>query len=313
MRTALIISLVAAISACSGNSANDLKKQSAPDVRATSYPAWYLAKRIGGGRLKPTLLLDEGQEPSHFNPTGEQIADLAQADLILVHGNGYEQWLKTATLPASKVVETARDIPMIQTEGPTHSHGKGGEHSHAGVDPRTWTNPENLRIQAKNVHAALVQADPPGKPIYDAQLGAVERNIDACNEQLAPVLAKAKERQLFSAHPSFNYLAKSADLAIEGHDLAADTPPTELAPDHALSTAKPGALLLWDTTPSAAVREALPSVQHVTLHPLDRPHEGSYDYFAQCRLNAHMLDRAIAASAPASDTDATDPEGVETP
>lgn len=285
----------------------------APDVRATSYPVWYLAKRIGAPRMTPTLVLADGADPATWQPDGDVVADLAEADLILVNGNGYESWVKTATLPTAKVVDASAGIEGIAIEGPTHSHGAAGEHSHSGTDPRVWMDPERLRQQARNVHAALVKADPAGQRVYDAQLGAVERNVDDLVAELDPVLAQVKERPVVAAHPSYTYLAARGGFELPVVDLDPEQPPTPEQVASITASHGPGTLLLWDAAPAKPVQAALPDFNHVALDPLTAPRGGSYDAFGQARLNVFALKKALEAPyPPLSDTDApTDGQGTE--
>lgn len=309
MRILTLTALVVGLAACTGTTPGSGGSGSnVPDVKATSYPVWYLATRIAAPRLKPELVLAEGEDPETWQPSGEQVAALADADLILVNGAGYESWLKTATLPAGKVVDTSSGLSLLEIDGPTHSHGVAGEHSHTGTDPRFFVDPERYRAQAKLVHAALVQADPGGQRIYDAQLGAVERNVDDLVAELDPILASAKTRSFRAAHPSFTYLADRGGLQIPLVDPAA--PPTE--------DVAPGTILLWDRLPTAEERKAMPAFQHEVLDPLTLPRAGKYDYFSQARLNGYTLKKAIETPIPAADTDAptvdTDaPPPTETP
>ena len=77
------------------------------------------------------------------------------ADLILVNGATYAKWLKTASLPKSKMVDTSRSFAADYIEikdDAVHSHGPEGEHSHAGTAFTTWLD---LRQAARQAEAVL--------------------------------------------------------------------------------------------------------------------------------------------------------------
>jgi len=291
--------------ACSGSTGGSSAQESGPPtVQATSYPVWYAAKRIGAPRTKPDIILPAGQDAATWQPSGEVVASLSEADLILINGAGFEGWIKTATLPTAKVVDASKGVSTVEIEGPTHSHAGSAEHSHTGVDPHIWADPERFLQQARNVHAALVQADPAGQKIYDGQLGAVERNVKDLVAELDPVLERLKLRPKVANHPTFTYLADRGGFEIPVVDLDPTQAPSPEQVTALTEAYEPGTLLLWEAVPTAQAREALPDFQHVVLDPLEGPRGDSYDYFAQSRLNVATLDKALRQPMPESDTDA---------
>ena len=104
-------------------------------VTTTAHPVAYLVQRIGGDQVEHSLLLDVEASADSWNPSPEQIVVLAEQDLIVSSGGGYEKWTERVSIPEDKWIDTSRGITLIKTEGETHSHGKGGEHSHAVADP----------------------------------------------------------------------------------------------------------------------------------------------------------------------------------
>lgn len=258
-------------------------------VSTLSYPADWLVARLGGDRVTTTCVLPAGEDAPFWNPPAEVIAGLASADLIVKSGASYEKWTDTASLPAEKVIDASRGLSLIEIEGVTHSHGPGGEHSHAGVDPHVWSDPLLYLQQAEAIHAALVAASPDGAPTFDANLAALRAELEALDRELAEATAPAKAMALAANHPSFNYLARRYELTIETFHLDPEAAPAdaEVRKLEAWLAASGGsAVLIWESPPMDAVRAALPAgVRQVVVDPLEQPQDGVYDYLSQARAN----------------------------
>jgi zinc transport system substrate-binding protein len=266
------------------------------DVRALSFPAAWLAERVGDDRVRVTNVAPAGEDPPAWHPSPELVAGLADADVIVANGAGYEAWTSTASLPEAKVVRTADGLDLIRRQGVTHSHGRGGAHSHAGVDPHTWGDPLLLLEQARVLAGALTAVDPEGKATYDERLAALEGDLRAVDAELSAALAPAKGRRLAASHPAFDYLARryGLDLTSFGLDPSESASPAARAEVEAWArTAGPEPILLWEAQPSAAAIASLPpGLQHVTLDPLEQPAaSGRYDWLAQERTNVAVLRR----------------------
>ena len=259
-------------------------------VAVSSFPAQYLVERIGGAVVKLDNVLPVGEDPPFWSPSGDVVAGVQQAELIVANGAGFEKWMETATLPADKVVDSAGPVQLIRIQGETHSHGKGGEHSHAGIDPHTWSDPLAYLQQAEVVHAALVAARPGDKATFDANLSALAKDLQDLDRALADATAPGKGMKLAANHPAFNYLARRYKLSIQSFDFDPEVPPTGVARgefvDWADGVDKPPHLL-WESAPEDAVRRAFPAgTLHVNLDPLEQPPDGAdYDYLAQAHKN----------------------------
>ena len=129
MRPLLLAPLILLL-ACAGGPAPvadpppDAPAASAPlDVRALSFPAGWLVRRVGGERVAVTEVTPPGEDPPFWQPTGEVVAALGSASLLVANGAGYEAWTTTASLPAGRLVATADGLDLVTVAGATHSHG----------------------------------------------------------------------------------------------------------------------------------------------------------------------------------------------
>jgi len=177
----------------------------------------------------------------------------------------------------------------IPTETVTHSHGEGGEHSHAGVASYVWLDFEQAAAQATSLAARLVRAFP------DAA-DAIDERRDAVLAELAELDAVAKDAGplpvMIAAHPRYQYFARAYGAYISAMDWEAGAAPSES--DLAALTAeaaKTGAkLFIWEADPGEAARASVEALglKSVVFPPLAaRPASG--DFVSQMRESLTAL------------------------
>ncbi len=265
-------------------------------VVTTSFPAHYLAQRIGGDHLELRNILPPGEDASHWRPDTELIANLTQADLIVANGLGFEGWMATATLPEDRLVYTAAGLRRIEIVGATHSHGAGGEHSHGTTDPHSWASPRDYAHQARVLTAALAAADPDHAVDYEHAAEVLTTELAALSAGYAAAFSHAGDTRMASSAAAYHYLAREVGASIRSFDLHPDEAPSEesLATFVRWSAEAHAPVLFWESPPEATVTAAFPEgVRHVLLDPLERPGEGGYDYLGQARANIAVLDALL--------------------
>lgn len=271
--------------ACSGETEPPVPAdESRPEVAATlkvvttDRPTQYLVERIGGDSVEAMCLLPDDAAADTWQPSGEVVAGLTAADLIVTNGAGYAAWMKTASLPVNKVVETSSGVDLLTIQGPSHSHGTEGEHSHAGVDPHTWMDPQTYLAQAGAVRAALTVHRPDRAAEFDARLALLEADLTMLDGELRSATADLAGVSMAQNHPAFGYLGRRYGLTIQNADLD----PTVPGHPHLHE-----AVVLWEAAPSDEVKATMADAQHVVLDPLESG--APYDYVAQARANVAVL------------------------
>jgi zinc transport system substrate-binding protein len=96
-------------------------------------------------------------------------------------------------------------------------------HGHAGLDPHIWLSPKLVKIQARTIMAALQEADPANRNVYEANFKAFMARIDQLDADLEKTLAGKKGLQFIVFHPAWGYFAHAYDIKqvpieVEGKD-----------------------------------------------------------------------------------------------
>jgi len=221
-------------------------------------PQKYFVQQIGKDLVDAHIMVLPGASPATYEPKPQQMVDIAEAKLYFAIGVPFENaWLeKIAAANADmQVVRTQQGIEKLamkahhhhdeeqaedQHEGEHHDGDAHGEdhhedehhdtdahgedhHEEAGLDPHIWVSPPLVKIQARNILAALREVDPENKSVYEANYKAFIAEIDKLDADLKNTFAGKQGLQFMVFHPAWGYFAHAYGLnqvpiEIEGKD-----------------------------------------------------------------------------------------------
>jgi len=163
-------------------------------------PQEYFAERIGGDRVEVQALVTPGSSPATYEPTPRQMATLSEAKLFFRIGVPFEN----AFVP--KIEGATEGLRIINTRAGITLRGN---------DPHIWLSPRLVKVQARTIAEALIEADPTGKGTYEENLAAFLKDLDALDTDLAEALAPVKGKTFMVFHPAWGYLADAYGLRQE--------------------------------------------------------------------------------------------------
>jgi zinc transport system substrate-binding protein len=108
------------------------------------------------------------------------------------------------------MVDMSRGMSLIEGEGEGSSEEHG--HSHQGGDPHVWVAPETVAVAARNIAAALEQADPVHASEYRANLRRFEAEIAELDRQIQDQLGPDRGKAFMVFHPTWGYFAHEYGL-----------------------------------------------------------------------------------------------------
>ena len=231
-------------------------------VYTVNYPLAYLAERIGGSEVEAVLPVPAGNDPAYWSPDAETVAAYQSADLILLNGAGYAQWVGRVTLPETRLVDTSvgfRDSLLPLDDGPVHTHGPEGEHSHTGYAFTTWLDPTLAIAHAAAIRDALGAARPERRGAFQSAFERLEADLRAVDERWSAVASTLDGEPLLFSHPVYQYLARRFALDAESVHWEPDSAPDEAqwqALD-ALLADHPARWMIWEAEPLPEVVERL--------------------------------------------------------
>jgi zinc transport system substrate-binding protein len=289
-RITLLALMLIGIAACSSEPAGEVPAEpvaSEPErlsVYTVNYPLTYFAERIGGDAADVTFPVPSNVGPGNWSPGPDVIAAYQAADLILLNGAGYAGWVGNATLPQAKLVDTTAAVndQLITVENAvTHSHGPGGEHSHAATASTTWLDPDIALAQARAVLEAMVRARPGEEAGFRERFSGLEADLVALGQSLEAVAALLGDRPVLFSHPVYQYLERRYEL----NGFSMHWEPYEMPTDsewnglRSVLNDHPATLMIWEGEPQPEIRERLAElgVESVVFAPTgNRPAEGGW-------------------------------------
>lgn len=186
-------------------------------VVATTTIVGDVVSQVGGDLINLSILLPTGTDPHGFTPTPQDIAKIAEADVVFSNGAGLEEFLddlidSAGAYEINTAVSEGVDFLESGQEGSAegeHEAENGDEEHMHDIDPHTWTDPNNVMIWVENISTKLSEIDPQNAETY--QSNAEKYNVELLEldrwirDQVAQI--PAGERNLVTDHQMFGYFS----------------------------------------------------------------------------------------------------------
>ena len=272
-----------ALLGCDDPSAPSRSSGSPPVVVASNHPLAFFVVRLARDRVEVRLPVPEGVDPDTWRPTGDDVAEMSGADLVVLNGAGYESWLDTASLPADRVLDSSSGFRdrYLPGEGGVHSHGPGGEHSHAGTATHTWLDPDLAILQVQAILERLSSIIPAEQDAMQSNFGVLRRELLARSAGLEQAVNARSTTPVLFSHPVYQYLQRRYRMNGAAVDWTPDVTPDEadIAELDDLVAGQPTRWFVWTSEPSPANRALLEArgIESVVFDPAGaRPTDGDY-------------------------------------
>lgn len=287
----------------------DAPEGGALNVVATTTIVGDVVSQVGGELISLTVLLPVGTDPHSFDPTPRDVAKVAEADVVFVNGGGLEAFLDTLIESAGaedNVLSVSEGIHFLDAAGEQdHSADASGDEDHYGVDPHTWTDPDNVMVWVGNIQAKLTEMDPPNADVYQANAAEFMAELQSLDlwirEQVA--LVPEPSRKFLADHSLFAYYAgaygfEQVGALIPGYSTLAEPSAQELAQiEDDIRTFGVRAILVgYTANPSLAERVSQDTgtqLVFVYTGSLSDPDGNAGTYIAYMRYNTSVIVDAL--------------------
>ena len=234
-----------------------------PKVVATTTFLADIAQNVAGDRLQVESLLPYGADPHSYQPIPQDVAKVANSDLLITNGVNYEHFLTTVLENAGgkrTIIEASAGLKVLDANG-----GQAG-------DPHLWMDPNNVIGYVNNIRDGLTKIDPAGADVYASNAQAYIAKLQALDswikEQVATI--PAGRRLLVTNHENLGYFAnrygfKIVGTVIPGFSSEAAPSAQQMAAliDQIKASGVPAVFL--DTTDSNTLADQVASDAHVTV------------------------------------------------
>jgi len=199
------IFLVFSISACGGN-ASPVGTVDSAILTSTTLLA-DITRNVAGDRVTVASLLPIGTDPHSYQPTPRDVARVADSELLIVNGAGYEHFIETLLENAGnekEVIEASAGISPREDAN--------------GIDPHMWLDPNNVIVYVENIREALTHYDPDGAAVYQSNADAYIAELKDLDTWIVKQVSQvpAEKRLLVTNHEALGYFAEQYDFTIAG-------------------------------------------------------------------------------------------------
>jgi ABC-type Zn uptake system ZnuABC Zn-binding protein ZnuA len=216
-RTTLFLVTVISLffSACGAGLPSNVESSGPLKVLAVESFLADIAQNVAGKRIKVDTLMPLGNDPHAYQPTPQDVARIAESQVLIINGAHFEEWLDETIQNAGGTQIIIEASAGLTSRKP--SANEALDPDHAG-DPHFWLDPTKAISYVENIRDGLAKADPEGADIYTtnaelyiANLVELDNWIMAQVSQIPP-----EKRLLVTNHESFGYFADRYGFEIAG-------------------------------------------------------------------------------------------------
>ncbi len=278
-------------------------------ILCSTYPIHLFTKAVAAGRagVAVSLMLPATLGcPHDYVLTPQDMARLAQADVLVINGLGLEEFLGAPIKrvnPKIRIVDSSAGITDLLAGDGHGPCGEGCEHEHGhghGVNPHLFASPRQAARLVMNIAEGLSAADPAGAETYRRNALTQAAALNRLADEIAAAGTRLRNHRIVQPHGVFDYLARDMGLEIvavlqpHGQDPSAAE---MLALAKAIRERQVGAIALEPQYPRAT-GQALAKETGVPLMTLDPVASGADDadpghYERTMRENLATLQRVL--------------------
>jgi zinc transport system substrate-binding protein len=250
-------------------------------VVASFYPLLDATEGVGGDRVEVTNLTPAGVEPHDIELNPRQLDRVADSDLLLYLGGGFQPAVEEAAGRSRKAVDVRAGLAGAEPD-----------------DPHVWLDPSLFAQVVDGIQSALSEIDPAGADAYRSAADGYRSRLGELDAELRTGLADCDRRTIVTTHEAFGYLVRRYDLeqlAVSGLAPDAEPDPRRLAELADVVRQRGVTTIFTEELVSPRVAETLAretGVQTAVVDTLEGD-EGEGDYFSRMRENLATLRAAL--------------------
>lgn len=277
-------------------------------IAASFYPFYEIANEIGGNNTIVTSVIPMGVEPHDWEITPQQIPDIAEADMIIYNGIGFDSWLgKKEQFRNSFLVDISKDLQLIKLgKQDLENVGHGSQvYDHTSrYDPHVWLDPILVKNISKTISNALIKLDPNNTYSYLQNTENFNQQLDTLDSQIKKSLANCELKDFLTFHESFHYFANRYGLT--QHAVHGSSPEGEILPQQIIKTISLAKDLGIDTIYSEELKDLrlsqtlaseIPNGKVLLLSPIEgiKPEEQKkdIDFIDKMKMNLENLKQGL--------------------
>ena len=196
-----------------------------PKVITTTEDLAALVREVGGDKVALDSMAKGYQDPHFVEPKPSFILKLHDADLLVVIGRELEiGWLpplltqsRNAKIQVGSPGYLDASTGVRILEIPTGQITRAMGDVHPSGNPHYWLDPDNGRIIAKSIAAALSRISPADKAYFDQRYADFDRRLAEAQKRWAAAMAPYKGTKVVTYHRSWPNFTERFGLDVIGY------------------------------------------------------------------------------------------------
>ena len=173
-------------------------------------PEAEFVEKIGGDKVKVTVMVPPGANPHTYEPLPEQLKNVSGAKMYAQVGSGIEfenVWMdKINSMNKNMIiVNCSKGIEFI----PNADNDEAHENQY---DTHVWVSPRNAKIMVENIYQGLIKVDPANKDYYKTNKDKYLQELDYNDKKINESLRADKNRKIMVYHPAWGYFCRDYGL-----------------------------------------------------------------------------------------------------
>ncbi len=153
-----------------------------------------VARQLGGDEVRVTSILSNpNQDPHLFEASPSVARDISAAGIVVYSGIDYDPWME-------KLLEAARSSSRRTIVVAPLAARRTGD------NPHVWYDSQTMLAYAAVLTDALIAADPPGAPGFEARLARFRASIQPIQARIAGLRARLAGTSATATEPIFGYM-----------------------------------------------------------------------------------------------------------
>jgi ABC-type Zn uptake system ZnuABC Zn-binding protein ZnuA len=196
-----------------------------PKVVTTTEDLAALVREVGGDKVSVESIAKGYQDPHFVEAKPSFILKLHDADLLIVIGRELELgWLPPLMTQSRNAkiqvggpgyLDASQGVRILEI--PTGQITRAMGDVHPSGNPHYWLDPDNGRIIAKSIAAALTRISPNDKAYFDQRYADFDRRLADAQKRWAAAMAPYKGTKVVTYHRSWPNFTERFGLDVIGY------------------------------------------------------------------------------------------------
>lgn len=218
-----IISLLLCVALTAGMlcSCSRIARSDELKIVCTTFVQYDFAKNILGSDENLILLIDNGADLHGFEPTAEDIVNIATASLFVYGGGVSDNWVtKTLEAASNDGLKTFALMDYVEPLCADHEHAEheGHEHHHEEneIDEHVWLSLKNAVVIVEELCDAICGIDPDNAEVYKANAAEYTDKLNKLDADYEAAISDSENNFLLFAD-RFPFIYLMTDYSLEYH------------------------------------------------------------------------------------------------